>query len=87
MHLAYGSRENAQAKARRYLLEGRVDDPIGWPAGCPGSCQRPGPCYSVGYEPGGGWTCTCPARTPRCCHVVAVQLVVAVPQRWEATRG
>ena len=84
--LTYGSRENAQAKARRYLIEGRVMIRSVGPQGVRAHVRGQGHVYAVAYESGGGWSCTCPARTPRCCHVVAVQLVVAVPQG-SASRG
>ena len=77
--LRIGNREGSQQKARRYLLEGRVMIRSVGPQGVRAHARGQGHVYDVGYEPGGGWTCSCPARTPKCCHVVATQLVVAVP--------
>lgn len=75
------SRENAQTKARRYLLEGRVMIRAVGPHGVRADVRGQGHTYAVAYEAGGrGWTCSCPAKTPHCCHIVATQLVVAVPQ-------
>lgn len=75
-----GNREGAQQKARRYLLEGRVMVRMVGPQGVRANVRGQGHVYAVTYEAGGGWTCSCPAHTAKCCHVIAVQLVVAVPQ-------
>ena len=75
-----GSREGAQQKARRYLLEGRVMIRSVGRQGVRAHVRGQGHCYKVAYEGGGGWSCTCPARTSRVLHVIAVQIVVAVPQ-------
>ena len=77
--LRIGSREGPQQKARRYLLEGRVMIRSVGPQGVRAHVRGQGHLYNVAYEAGGGWSCTCLARTSRCCHVVAVQIVVAVP--------
>lgn len=71
-------REDAASKARRYLTEGRLtvhrvtDDLIA--ASCRGDSAV---VYRVVWDPG-GWTCTCPAVTPKCSHVRALKLVVLV---------
>ncbi len=70
-------RENAAAKARRLLSEGRLDvrkveaDEIA--AYVRGDSAE---VYSVGYTPA-GWYCDCSARG-RCSHVMALQLVTLV---------
>lgn len=70
-------RENASAKARRYLCEGRVVlhrvDRIRVVA----SVRGDGTIHRVAYSRR-AWTCTCPARTAACAHLLAVRLVVAV---------
>jgi uncharacterized Zn finger protein len=70
-------RENAAAKARRYLCEGRVVlsrvDPLRVVAACRGD----GTVYQIAYAQH-VWSCTCPARTDQCAHLLAVRLVVAV---------
>lgn len=69
-------RENAAAKARRYLAEGRViltrvsDRVVS--ARVPGD----GAIYDVVYVRG-RWSCTCPALTNQCAHCRAVRLVTA----------
>ncbi|MGI8520278.1 MAG: SWIM zinc finger family protein [Actinomycetota bacterium] len=70
--LRIGTREGSQQKARRYLLEGRVMIRTVGPKGVRADVRGQGHTYNVSYEGGGDWSCTCPARTPRCCHVVAV---------------
>jgi uncharacterized Zn finger protein len=71
-----GNREGAQQKGRRYLLEGRVRIRYVGPQGVRAYVRGQGEIYRVEYG-WGRWSCTCPAKG-RCCHLVAVQLVVAV---------
>lgn len=67
-------REDARAKGRRMLVEARlrvtwVDD-----SRIQGVIRGDGgEFYEVGFEDG-AWCCTCPARSPRCSHLVALQL-------------
>jgi uncharacterized Zn finger protein len=73
------SRESADVKGRRLLVEGRliVDQVLGRKviATCRGDS---GEVYRLGYDTQKNeWRCTCPAKT-RCSHLVALQLVVAV---------
>lgn len=68
-------RENAEAKARRYLGEGRlavthVDD-----RRVRATCRGGGAVYVLGFDRG-SWYCDCPALTVSCSHVLALQLVV-----------
>lgn len=71
------TRENAAGKARRYLLEGRVvllevsADTVAAVVRGDAALRR------VDYDGRRGWRCTCPA-IGRCCHLLAVGLVVAV---------
>jgi uncharacterized Zn finger protein len=71
------SRESAQTKGRRYLLEGRlklkhVSDRL-IVANCRGD---QGDVYALGWDPDRNeWACTCPARG-HCAHLVALTLVV-----------
>lgn len=73
-------RENVDAKGRRLLTEGRllvkkVDGRM-IVAQCRGDH---GEMYDLGHDPKNGqWRCTCPARG-RCSHLVALQLVTALP--------
>lgn len=70
------TRENAEAKGRRYVVEGRLaildvtGDSID--AVCRGN---DGAVYTIRHRRRGGWTCSCPA-VGRCAHRVAAGLVV-----------
>ena len=70
-------RENAEARGRRYLGEGRL--PVLHVASnvVRATCRGSGEVHTVVWTDGGGWRCTCPALT-RCSHIVALQLVVVV---------
>jgi hypothetical protein len=73
------ARENAMARGRRLVAEGRlvvarVDD-VQVRAVCRGDS---GQVHEVGYDPDAGWHCDCEART-RCGHLYALQLVVLAP--------
>jgi uncharacterized Zn finger protein len=81
------SRENAAAKARRLLAEGRVRVvDVDVHAGTVAAEVRgdSGFTYSVGHGEGGRWSCPCEALGSRCSHVQAVQLVVAFEPRRRA---
>jgi hypothetical protein len=74
------TRESVAVKARRYLVEARLNvrhvaaDSI--TAVCRGDG---GEVYQTGYERG-GWYCDCLARG-RCCHMQALMLVVVRPRK------
>jgi uncharacterized Zn finger protein len=71
------TRETTVAKSVRYLAEGRltvvrvVGDEVRALARGGGQLYR---CGHVAGK-GGGWFCTCPARTDRCAHLEALRLV------------
>jgi len=67
-------RESAPAKARRYLTDGRVVIRRITPRTVMAQVRGDGEMYTVTGDPA-GWSCTCPARG-RCCHQLAVGLVV-----------
>jgi uncharacterized Zn finger protein len=76
------SRENAEAKARRYLAEGRLQvervDRNVILARCLGD---EGDHFSVRWESERmSWRCNCPALGPRCAHVLALARVVRKPK-------
>ena len=79
-------RENAAGKGRRYLTEGRVlvlsvtADSVSAVARGDGALHR------VDYDPRRGWRCSCPA-IGRCCHLLAIGLVVAVGRPSRAVAG
>lgn len=73
------TRENVEAKARRYLGEGRltvlrVDGDL-----VEAECRGAGEVHRLGHHPRSrdGWWCTCPARG-RCCHLAALQSVTVI---------
>ncbi len=70
-------RENAQAKARRYLAEGRLVITHLDHSGVNATCRGDGALHRCGWSPSAGWHCTCLARG-RCSHLLALGSVVAV---------
>jgi uncharacterized Zn finger protein len=74
--LAPKSREGAQAKARRYLSEGRVCVLYAQRDRVDALVRGDGHRWRCGYRDG-AWGCACPARTDQCAHLVAVRLVCA----------
>jgi hypothetical protein len=72
-----GVRENAQAKGRRYLCEGRLIVERVDAAGIRAICRGMGAVYSLGYG-NERWYCTCPALG-FCAHLTALQLVTRRP--------
>jgi uncharacterized Zn finger protein len=77
------SRETADEKARRYLVEGRLTLVRVTPNTAAAVVRGGGAVHHVNASPD-GWSCTCPARG-RCSHQLALGLVVALdrqePQR------
>lgn len=69
------SRESAEAKASRYLSQGRLIISRVAPGEVDATCRGDGAVYRVGYRRG-QWFCDCPARG-RCAHLLALGLVVA----------
>lgn len=76
-------RENAEAKGRRYLAEGRLLLRVVNSRRLLANARGNGEIYQVGYERG-GWYCECPALG-RCAHLVALQLVTVRPRGTEDT--
>jgi len=74
------SRENAQAKGRRYLTEGRLVVAHVGLDGVSAHCRGDGQTYSCSWTAAHGWRCTCPAAN-RCAHLVALGLVVDITRR------
>lgn len=66
-------RENAEAKGRRYLLEGRLVVERVAGGEIRARCRGGGAVYELGLERG-EWFCSCPALTT-CSHLIALQLV------------
>jgi uncharacterized Zn finger protein len=71
-------RESAQAKARRYLGEGRLSVLRVDKSQVVAECRGGGTVYRLGYE-NGVWRCDCPARGT-CCHLHALMLVTVRPK-------
>ncbi len=71
------ARENAEAKARRYLCEGRLTVLYVRHGGTivRATCRGDGRTYKLGFYPGDGWKCDCPGVSDRCAHLLACRLV------------
>jgi hypothetical protein len=71
------SRENAAAKGRRYVSEGRLVIRQLDGQTVQADVRGGGAIYSCGHDDR-GWYCDCAALTDNCCHLHALRLVVAV---------
>ena len=71
------SRENAAAKADRYLREGRIVLVHVSSERVVGRARGEGRIWKFGYEDG-EWFCDCYARSDLCCHLRAARRIVAV---------
>jgi len=69
------SRESAETKARRYLVEGRVILTRVEPGRVDAHVRGDGAVWHITYRRG-GWHCPCPAHG-RCAHLLAIGLVTA----------
>jgi hypothetical protein len=79
-------RENAEAKARRYLAEGRVrviacDEAAGTIVA---EVRGNGAIYAAGHGPK-GWACECDAKSKSCAHILALKLVTVLEPRETAS--
>lgn len=74
-------RENAAAKARRYLTEGRVILTEVSPGRIGARVRGDGSVYDIRFQDG-HWSCDCPALTDQCSHLRAIRLVVAPEVAW-----
>ena len=73
-------RENAEAKARRYLAEGRLTVTLATPRRVEARCRGSlGEEYRLDFTPG-TVHCDCPARGGKCCHLLALGLVTVRPR-------
>jgi hypothetical protein len=68
------SRENVDAKARRYLIEGRVTVTCVQGDDIEARSHGAGEVHQCGHSPAKGWFCGCSARAT-CSHLAALQLV------------
>ena len=71
------AREDASAKARRYLGEGRVILDHVSEGSVRGHIRGDAHIWKAVYDEG-AWFCNCPARSDQCAHLQALRLVVAV---------
>jgi hypothetical protein len=67
-------RENAEARGKRYLTEGRLRIQEVSPRRVLDTCAGTGATWNLGFL-NGVYFCECPART-RCSHLWALELVV-----------
>jgi len=70
------SRENAAAKAVRYLGQGRIVIREVSPVHVSATARGDGAIHRLGFNRG-RWWCSCPAHTPACSHLRALRLVTA----------
>jgi len=75
------TRETVQAKASRYLAEGRLIVTAVDGDHVTAACRGNGEVYQLGHEPGRGWWCSCSARTDACAHLTALRLVTVRASR------
>ena len=73
------ARENAEAKSRRYLCEGRLTVIDVRSGVIRATCRGDGKVYKLGFWTGRGWRCDCPATSERCAHLLACRLVTEAP--------
>ena len=71
------SRESAETKGRRYLVEGRLQIVSYGSDTIEAVCRGTEETHRLGFS-GGSYFCSCPAKT-RCSHLVALQLVAPRP--------
>ena len=71
-------RENKEAKARRYLCEGRLIVTAVDSSSIEATCRGGGDVYALGCDRG-YWWCGCSA-VGECSHVVALKLITRRPQ-------
>ena len=76
-------RESAETKARRYLVEGRLEvQRVDSQSVLARFLGDEGDFYRVHWdEARSRWACSCPAYGPRCAHVLALARVVRKPPR------
>jgi uncharacterized Zn finger protein len=67
-------RENAHAKAARYLAEARLTVEQVNKDLVRATCRGSGAVYDVGWTSMFGWSCSCPAKG-RCSHLLALMAV------------
>jgi uncharacterized Zn finger protein len=81
-------RETLDAKAARYLAEGRLTVTRVGGGAIDAICRGTTLAWEVGYRRG-GWFCTCPAAGfgSRCSHLAALQLVTVRPTRREVAHA
>ena len=70
-------RERAAAKAGRYLTEGRLILTAVTANTVSALARGDGRIYEISGH-GNVWSCTCPARSLNCSHLLAVRRVVAI---------
>ena len=71
------TRESAETKGRRYLVEGRLVVELVDAERIVASCRGSGAVYQCGYARG-GWYCDCPMKG-RCSHLHALMTVTVTP--------
>ena len=60
--------------AVRYLSEGRIVTGVDGDQ-VTATCRGDGEVYQLGHEARRGWWCSCPVRSDRCAHLIALRSV------------
>jgi uncharacterized Zn finger protein len=71
-------RERAEQKGRRYLTEGRLRILSLSERFISAECRGDGAIYLLASD-AGGWSCSCPAVSDHCAHLIALRLVTVRP--------
>jgi uncharacterized Zn finger protein len=74
------ARENAAAKARGYLAEGRLVVTEVDGETVQATCRGDGLVHRIEHTRRRGWRCTCPASTA-CSHLIATRLVTVIERK------
>ena len=69
------TRETVDAKAARYLAEGRIVVTRVLGDEVTAVCRGDTGSYDLGHTPGRGWWCSCAVRTDKCSHLAALWLI------------
>lgn len=68
-------RESVEVKATRYLAEARLTVTAVNGDHVAATCRGSGEVHDLGHRPGRGWFCSCPVRSDRCAHLLALMSV------------
>jgi hypothetical protein len=75
------TRETAETRGRRYLVEARLTITRLEGDDVRATCRGSGEVHDLGHDLARGWWCSCPARTT-CSHLHALQCVTVRREPW-----